>query len=243
MKDADFDPALVQHRSEALLGYLLNMMGTMPVAWKMTYDVMIEALLSAIATTSGSRVGVDSSKSTRDCLGRPLALSFVPSIDLKVIFLTRDGRGVVWSAMKGAGSQERSRITENRMINFFRTTVSWTLTNVCALLTKRRLGAGKVLHLRYEDLCADPIQSLRRIGDFVGEDLSELEDILTRGELVSAGHNLGGNRLRFEKHISIKCDNGWRRRMPSHYRALFTCLTWPLLRKFGYDRSTGTRVL
>ncbi|MDP6442787.1 MAG: sulfotransferase, partial [Pirellulaceae bacterium] len=101
------------------------------------YAAEMERLFAAIAETSESRFVVDSSKSAHDCTGRPLALFRHTRLDVKIIHLVRDGRGVAWSVMKGAGSQERKRRFTRPSLNFLRAVAGWTLANFCALVTTR----------------------------------------------------------------------------------------------------------
>jgi hypothetical protein len=206
---------------------------------KVNYREQMNDLLINIAETSGKHIVVDSSKSTRDCTGRPLALYRYSDVNIKVIHLVRDGRGVAWSAMKCAGSGERKRISELKLYNFMRTSLSWMITNFLALMTKWKLDDDHYMLLRYEDLCESPESELNRIGEFVGIDITRIKDHLVKGEKLDVGHNLGGNRVRFSRSVSFNPDVKWKSDMPMHYKLFFWVLAWPILRVFQYRLTNG----
>lgn len=201
------------------------------------YREQANDLFSRIASLTGKHIIVDSSKSTRDCTGRALALHRYADVTVKAIHLVRDGRGVAWSAMKNAGSFERVRRTESRPYNFMRTTLSWLLTNVLASASGRILGKKNYMVLRYEDLCASPERELARIESFVEVDMSPVRLLLAQGGELQAGHNLGGNRLRFSRLIRFNPDEEWKSKMPRAYSLIFWILAGPLARTFGYKWS------
>ena len=225
----------VQTRVEGFGGFILSLLGILPRRWRTDYSVFIGKLMAAVAGVGGGAVVVDSSKSTRECVGRPMALSSIPGLDVYVIFLVRDPRGVVWSAMKCAGSPERRRRFEARAWNFTRTLLSWCMTNILAMVSEARIGNERVLRLRYEDLCRHPEAAMNTIASFIDEDLSDVVRRIKEDRIVSDGHNLGGNRLRFQRNIAVRCDEEWRERMPTFYRCLAGILAAPLLKRLGYS--------
>jgi len=162
------------------------------------YRRQTQSLFDSLAQVSGKRWIVDSSKSTRLYAGRALALERYAGLDLAAIHLVRDPCGVAWSAMRGEGSPEWERPVHRPRVRFVRTLASWTMTNALACMTARQLRRG-ALRVRYEDLCAAPCTVLKGIGKFVGLDMSEIIRTLEGGESLRVGHNVGGNRLRFQR--------------------------------------------
>jgi len=201
------------------------------------YAYQTGALFHTIHGAHSVRFIVDSSKSTRDCSCRPIALHrYVTDVGVKCIHLVRDGRAVVWSAMKGPGSYERRRWTNNRYIIFLRTLVGWIAINTVADMTARALPHGLVLVVKYEDLCDKPEATLCRIADFIGVDLSQVIENVISGKTLKVGHNLGGNRVRFSKHLVFKPDTEWKNRLPSKYRKIFWMVAGRFAKQFGYTR-------
>lgn len=243
-KDAAFagqveEQLAVQDNVERMSKYSSVLFDKIPPGLRTRYRKQMDDVFRQIADASGSHFVVDSSKSTRDCTGRPLALHRYSSVNVKVIHLVRDGRGVAWSAVKSGGSQERKRVTEFRPYNFFRTTFSWTLTNFLALLTRRKLDDEHYLQLRYEDLIDQPEAQLRRIGKFIALDVQPIIDKLESDEALSVGHNLGGNRVRFNRTIRFNPDQSWKNEMPYFYKLMFWLLAAPIARVFRYRWSDG----
>ena len=192
-------------------------------------------IFKAIGDISGASFIVDSSKSTRDCTGRPLLLSKTSGIDIKIIHLVRDGRAVGWSAMKKSGSDERRRSTEIKAVNFTRTVLSWAATNLLSILTARLLPRGSVMRLRYEDLCSSTDEELRRIGEFAGLDPGPIIESIGNRKELAIGHNLGGNRVRFSSGLTFKPDFEWTERLPWIYKQIFWILAWPVAIGLGYE--------
>jgi hypothetical protein len=202
------------------------------------YRRQVRSLFGSIAEVSGKRCIVDSSKSTRHVAGRALALERYAGLDVRAIHMVRDPRGVGWSAMRGEGSPEWQKRNHHPRARFVRTLAGWTATNALACLTARRLRRG-ALRVRYEDLCAAPRTVLERIGDFVGLDLSEVIGRIEDGASLEVGHNVGGNRVRFQRRLVFTPDEEWRDRLPAAYRRAARAATWPLCRRFGYPERTA----
>ena len=193
-----------------------------------SYREGMNELYGNIADVASVNFVVDSSKSTRDCTGRALALGKVAGMPLKSIWLTRDGRGVGWSAIKRTGSDERKRSTELPLINYMRAVLSWSMTNLLTGITTLFMKKGTYLHVRYEDLCQDPDKTLSQIGEFLELDMKEVIYATSGLGDISSGHNLGGNRLRFEKKVTLKPDLSWHKKLSIQFRMLFVLIGSPV---------------
>ena len=230
------DPAT--HRKEQLMveampNFVRLLRDELPVSLTSKYGTVMHDLFESIARASGKRFVVDSSKSAQEVVGRAYALTRYTLLDVKLIHLVRDVRGVIWSAIKGPGSPERSqpRIVPLRAL---RSTAGWILANMACLYVTRRLGDNAVLVMRYEDLVSNPERESARIGDFLGIDMKELVQKVKSRASFTVGHNLGGNRLRFSSEITIKPDYEWQYRLPLVYKVGSWFLAWPLERRFKY---------
>ena len=208
--------------------------GGLPGELLASYRRATEALLEAVRDGIGTRAVVDSSGSGADKTGRPYALSRHTRADVRVIHLVRDGRAVAWSVMKGRGSPERREFGLPRPLVGIRTGVAWSLANLASEWIARRLGTGRVLRVRYEDLATEPVSELRRIGRFAGLDVADLLRRVEADEPLVVGHNVAGNRLRFREEIRIRPDFVWRERMSAPLRWTLTAQLWPLLLRYGY---------
>lgn len=203
------------------------------------YRQATEALLAAVEARIDTPAIVDSSGSGADKTGRPYALSRHTGADVRVIHLVRDGRAVAWSSMKGPGSPERPEVGLPRPLVALRAGAAWSVANLTAEWIARRLGPGRVLRVRYEDLVGDPPGALRRIGAFAGLDLEDLVRKVEADEPLEVGHNVAGNRLRFRDSIQIRPDFSWRNRMSALLRWTLTAELWPLLLRYGYLKPRG----
>ena len=88
----------LQHKFEGLFGFAKVFFGIRNGKQLDTYALHTMRLFDAIISHSHAQVIVNSSKLP----GRAMALSLVPGIDLRVIHIVRDGRGVAWSLLKDA---------------------------------------------------------------------------------------------------------------------------------------------
>lgn len=188
-------------------------------------------LLRAIAAEAGAAVVVDSSKLP----GRAFALSLVPGVDLRVVHVVRDGRGVAWSLLKRYDRDVKAGLQREIVPRpVARTALRWALVNLAVEALCRRLGPARSLRLRYEDLTGDPEAALGRVGRTLGLDLGQVGAALHRGEPMGPGHQIAGNRLRMGGAVRLARDDAWRSDMPADKRATFDRLCGWLLRRYGY---------
>lgn len=187
------------------------------------YGRHLRALFKAVAEVSGKSIIVDSSKSARDAIGRPYALVRHARLNVRPIFLARDGRGVMWSAMRGPGSPERASSRLPRSLVGLKTLASWLYTNHRCLRVLEAMPET-ALPVSYENLMSWTKKELLRIGSHVGVDMSHVARRVTEGSGIEAGHNLGGNRLRFSEKITISPDYEWRSELPILHRIVYGTL-------------------
>ena len=188
------------------------------------------ALYEAVVRVGGKSTIVESSLSPR----RAFVLASTPGIDLHLVHLVRDGRGVIWSHRNPAKHAVRKsfRPAPTRHITRY-----WITANLQSAYVYSRLPPERRLRLRYEDFATDPDAALVRLGRFVGEDLSGL---LTPDRAIRqpapVRHTPGGNRVRLMKEVQVRKDFGWMEHLPAKDRALFwLCAGW-LARSYGYER-------
>lgn len=192
------------------------------------------ALFQAIRTTSGKSVLVDSSKRA----SRALLLSKIPGIDLRVIHLVRDGRGVAWSEKKRKfkkDQQGNEKLVEPGK-SVPRTALVWNVGNLQSAWVRRRLPPWKSARIRYEDCVMQPERSLAEIGGLMDLDLSGLAADLLAGQPMSVGHTIAGNGMRMGGSIRLRPDTEWIEKMSRRDRwACWSVSGW-LMKQYGYSR-------
>lgn len=194
------------------------------------------SLLRSITQVSGRPIIVDSSKLP----GRGFALAAMPGIELHVVHLVRDGRGVAWSLSKSYGRQiEKGVQRELRPKPIIYSAIRWATINLATELLSRRVGARRSIRIRYEDFVADPRATISQILGLVGV---TQQDRLTNPEPhpLSPQHQVAGSRHRMERSITIRKDEKWMIEMPASKQRVFNLICGPLLRRYGYPLHTGS---
>jgi hypothetical protein len=219
--EALLDARRVQDRIERLWTLPLVGLGLMPKGVWQRYTRLQQTVFSRIAGSLGARVVVDSSKTAWRSAARPVALQRC-GFDVRVIHLVRDGRGVLWSVLRGDNVRlARGEVTERRPFARLRTVLGWTVANWAVLVSSWFLPTGSVLRVSYEDWVSDPTGELRRIGEFCGVDVSRALVKLERGETVAARYQVAGNRVKLRGVKTIVDDAEWRRTLSRSSRVLY----------------------
>ena len=195
-------------------------------------NVLYSRLYSAISQVSGCAVVVDASKhaSLLSCLRHHEPL------DLRLIHMVRDSRGVAHSLAK-IRQRPESDDPGSVMDRFsaVRSAMLWNMYNT-SFFALRRLGVA-YHRLRYEDLVRTPERHLREIAgandiDINGEAFSFLGDGHVR---LTNTHCVAGNPMRFQHgRMPIRMDDEWHSALSGRDRRTVTGLTLPLLIRFGY---------
>ena len=210
-----------------------------------SYAGLTRSFFESIRAVSGKPIIVDSSKSPV----RAFALSIVPGIDLYVVHLVRDGRGVIASLRKTlkkdvqAGimwdhkGQPMGKTAVRRRVLYLASVVRWIVRNLATEWVCTQLGPKRTLRLRYEDFVADPKGALERIGSLLELDLTDVAEAASSGKPMQAGHNVGGNRTKKSGSITLRPDaQEWRAALsPTEQRLSWALIGW-LMRRYGYKR-------
>jgi hypothetical protein len=200
------------------------------------YVAILRKLYRSIQQVSGSRVIVDASKGPRYAM----LLSEIDEIELRVVHLVRDSRGVVYSWQKTRIKPEVYWKTEYMdRLNPTSAALIWNITNLFMQTFRKR--EANYLFVRYEDLVTSPRVWLKRIVEFAGEEGYDEIPIEGDGTLsyavnVAVDHSAGGNPSRFRQGmITLRQDTEWQEKMPEYQKFVVTTLTRPLLRRYGYS--------
>jgi hypothetical protein len=158
-------------------------------------------LVEAISRQWGKRVVVDSSKNAREAV--ELYRRFPEQV--KLVLLSRDGRGVYLSRRKAGRDQVKS---VSGWRNYYRRTLP---------LLEEHVLPKALFRLRYEDLASQPEVQGRTLCDFIGIPFDAIMLHLHLGER----HMVGGNATRFAPNIGIQLDERWRTQLTREDLAYF----------------------
>jgi len=186
----------------------------------------------AIAEVSGSPVVIDSSKMASDAL----LASTIAGVELKVVHLVRDPRGVAWSwqkEMRQPGPAGRPFARRGPLASAAR----WDVHNLFAeTLLAPRLG-DRFRVLRYEDFLAEPVAVLDSLAAWVGSPPahSPIAGDPPHLSLTRTRHPVWGNPLRTAAGaVPLREDTAWKDGLGSGDRRTTTLATLPLLLRHGY---------
>lgn len=157
---------------------------------------------------------VDSSKNVREAVELHQRW---PNL-VKVVQLTRDGRGVYLSCRSSGISQPKS---VNGWLKYY---------NRALPLLEKHIAQDSLLKLRYEDLTSDP--------EKIGRDLCAFIGLPFEPEMLNLGHStrhlVGGNPTRFSPEKGIRHDERWRTELKGDELDFFNRVGGDMNRRLGY---------
>ncbi len=192
------------------------------------YQDLHARLYAAILSVADARVVVDASKWP----SQALALSG-PRVDLRVVTVVRDVRGVAFSMSKRQVARPQagtSGATEMDRRGAAEAAARWTVTRTESAVVARL--ANRHTTLAYEDLVADPVASVRRVlSDLdISFEPSWLDHIGARSIALPSSHGLSGNPSRFAHGtVPLRLDLAWTTTMPTSQRLTATAIAAPVL--------------
>jgi len=147
----------------------------------------------AIAEVSGKNTILDSSK----MVARSINLVRMKELDVNIIHLIRDGRGLLWSSIPrgirdGYDHNSKTSIYPT-FANMLRFTKRWTITNLSIyFFDKFRLFTNYHL-VKYENYISEPLIRIKQICDFLDIDFDKIKENLENQTPFKIGHILSGN--------------------------------------------------
>jgi hypothetical protein len=226
------DLAAAVDRTRYIPRHMIRRLSARVQAQLAEYNSFYLRLYRAAQEVSGATVLIDSSKHS----SLAYCLSFEPQIDLRVLHVVRDSRGVAYSWTKHVERPETDGEDEMARFTPVRTAMLWDAHNAAFSVLGRRSEAA-VQRLRYEEFVADPVASIREIARFAGLTLTDDALGFLRPDSVTLGpcHSAAGNPMRFVTgDLSMRRDDAWRASLPTGQRRLVSSLTAPLLSAYGY---------
>jgi len=193
-------------------------------------------LYEAAASVAGAEVVVDSSKHS----ALAYCLRWSPEIDLRVVHVVRDARGVAYSWTKTVARPEADGAAEMTRYSPTRSALLWTAHNAAFDLLARR--GVPVRRLRYEQFLADPRREVRELAAYAGLSVSDADLAFVTADHadLTAGHSAAGNPMRFATgRLALRRDDAWVRALPRAHRRLVGAVCAPMLRAYGYPLTTA----
>ena len=142
---------------------------------------------------SGSKMIVDSSK---DYLKAIEAYKKSPN-NVRIIILSRDGRGVLYSRLKRGVSRKEG---VKNWLNYYKRGIP---------VIKRNVPKEHFFYIKYEDIVEQTTYSLRRVCDFIG--LPYVDSMIDFSNYPH--HITNGNNMRLSREIAIKLDESWKTKL------------------------------
>lgn len=227
---------VAQERMEGILSWRRLIGAAWAGASQAHFRDQTTRLFRVLRAVSGRPIIVDSSKLP----GRAFALAALPSIELYVVHLVRDGRGVAWSMMKPFRQQlEKGLQKELKPKPLIYTALRWAIVNVTAQLLCWKVGPRRSMRVRYEDFVEDPAKILERVLAMVGQKGSEVASLDAR--MIFPQHQVAGSRHRMQEVLTIERDDGWEHEMPRSKQLAFSLVCAPLMLWYGYMLSPSKR--
>lgn len=184
----------------------------------------------AARTITGADIVVDSSKE----IPTALAISHDPAVDLRVLHIVRDSRGVAYSWSKTVTRPESATAEEMQRYSPAASTAFWLSGNLTVRALEHR--GVPVARMRYEDLVAAPQQAVGEAWQQLGlPGAATLPMIDSHTIELHRTHSVAGNPMRFRNGVTtLAADTSWRTQLSVRDRRLVTAMSYPVLRRWGY---------
>lgn len=198
------------------------------------YGSYFEKVYRAAATDTGARVVVDSSKHA----SLAYCLRWSPDIDLRVLHVVRDSRGVAYSWTKRVRRPESPTGETMTTYSPAKAAMLWNAQNAAFSLLNRH--GTPVRRVRYERIIERPRHVMSSLARFCGLDITD-EDLAYIGDGwadLGPSHSAAGNPMRFTVgRIPLRSDQIWATGLAPGTKRVVSTLTRPLLGRYGYLRT------
>lgn len=193
------------------------------------------ALMASVLEQTGRAVIVDSSK-----IGIRLKyLLRTTGLDVRVIRLVRDGRGVALTyldpgqfadasepSLRGGGTGTAPLPARRSMAE---AAEEWRRSNEEAEAVLARLERSQWMQVQYERLCAEPTATIASICSFLGVDPGA-----TVLDFRSRPHHIIGNGMRLDSVGVIRLDERWKAELSPSDLNVFQAVAGTMNRRLGY---------
>ena len=194
------------------------------------YAEHFRKIYDAAAEVSGAKIVVDSSKVAPTAL----ALSHDDRIDLRVLHIVRDSRGVAYSWSKQVPRPETGGAEIMPRLSARSSTQLWLSHNLSIAALAYR--GAPVYRFRYEDMLDDVDGTLAeawRELDLPGDSSLPMNEDRTID--LHPTHSVAGNPMRFKNGpTALRPDDAWKKHMPARDRRLVTAMSYLALKRYRY---------
>ena len=203
------------------------------------YAEVTARVYEGISKATGGAIVIDSMK-------RPThvyMMSRHPGLDVKVVHVVRDSRGVAYSNVKWVERQRPSQGPYRLRRRPAKTAARWMWIHLAFELLGR-LGVPLV-RVRYESLVRSPRDEIRRVAEALEIPISEDDLEFIRGDVVDLAqdHLVAGGRMRMDAgSLPLRLDDQWRTHLSPQQVQAVSLISWPLLRRYDYPRFAAGRI-
>jgi hypothetical protein len=215
---------------------LFRIVGPFYSSAKERYTFLINDFFNTVFDESHKDVVIDSSKSAYGAAWRAYALSKYCKYPIKIIHLTRDGKSVVASKLRGDNRKLRMGINHVQSMAALRGIIGWNIANLIMGITKILVKKDSYLFIQYERFIHEPQKVLREIESFTGLSYEEAEKKIINNEPFEIGHLIGGNRITNQKNIVLRRTDNSQSSIKWYYSLLYFCFSLPCIIYFNYHK-------
>ena len=195
------------------------------------YSEYICAMFQTVAQVSGASIFIDSSKNP----ARALALRRVKGIDIRLLHLVRDPRGVAASLLKSWARDPAAGIQSDLEGRPARQAAkAWNLSGRLSDLVGRCYAPKTCMRIQYESILNNTAESIRSIGHLLNVDYTDVGLSVASGEAVEIGHVVAGNRLRMLGSTSLKTKDNWPEVLSDDDTRMVERICGRRMHKYGY---------
>lgn len=206
---------ILSERMESHSSIIKHLMNSFSNVEYKRYIDLHQSIFDSIQSDSKKSTLLDSSK----YIGRALALNKLENIDLKIIYVVRDVRGVINSFSKKVQTSKSPLST----IGYY------LAINLVAEIISRFILRKKVVKIRYEDLINNSNSLFDRLESALNLNLQDVKGKIEKNEEFEIGHIIGGNRLKKNKKIYFRKDVSWEDKLSFLERASYYILAFPTM--------------
>ena len=197
------------------------------------YVSLWRVIFQAVAEVSGASTIIDSSKTGRHSLCRPLSLAQA-GFQVSLLQMMRDPRAVTWSKLRREIDKGHLHSAPALFAAASLSGLHWSLTNVS---TDWEYYGGKKLpyyEMRYEDFMDHPVEKLSDIQQRFSLDFSKSVEIVETDGEIASGHLASGNEIRFQTPLHLRPQPPtWKSALPRPAK-LGVMFSSPVARFYGY---------
>lgn len=184
-------------------------------------EVRLPRLYEIIAGESGRPITAIVSHD----IDRTKRLCRVGSVDLRLVHVIREGRAVVNARLRDRTGQARSFGWHRLRLTYGATRRWWREYDLLASIEHSMKERG--VRVQYEELCRNPRETMQRLGDFLGLDLTSIGEQIAAGRpLGGAPHVLrGGSKFVNKEQIVLRHDDRFCREMSVLERSIYSAVS------------------